>query len=212
MDPLAVHLVMEQAARRLRSGEGPVVVEALVYRFFHQNGPYPGSAFGYRTKEEEARCRPRDPLLRVAAEMTRLGLIDEAGVAAVRAQAVEAMQAVAGALVEPDPDPAAKAGARRIRPQLWPDPAFVNVGVRGDLSEIASARTAERGSFTGEVRRGKFIDAVSAVMDRRMGEDARIVILGEDVHKLGGGTNGATKGLAKKYPGRVLGTPISENA
>ena len=27
-----------------------------------------------------------------------------------------------------------------------------------------------------------------------------------------GGTNGATKGLAKKYPGRVLGTPISENA
>ncbi len=54
MDPLAVHLVMEQAARRLRAGEGPVVVEALVYRFFHQNGPYPGSAFGYRTKEEEA--------------------------------------------------------------------------------------------------------------------------------------------------------------
>ncbi|MGH3168311.1 MAG: alpha-ketoacid dehydrogenase subunit beta, partial [Trebonia sp.] len=31
-------------------------------------------------------------------------------------------------------------------------------------------------------------------------------------HKLAGGTNGATKGLAAKYPGRVLGTPISENA
>jgi 2-oxoisovalerate dehydrogenase E1 component len=212
MDPLAVHLVMERAARRLRSGAGPVVVEALVYRFFHQNGPYPGSAFGYRTKEEEAQWRARDPLLRVAAEMTRLGLIDEAGVAAVRAQAVEAMRTAAGALVEPDPDAAAKAGARRIRPELWPDPAFVNVGVRGDLSEIAAARTAEQGSFTGEVRRGKLIDAVSAVMDRRMSEDARIVILGEDVHKLGGGTNGATKGLAKKYPGRVLGTPISENA
>ena len=37
-------------------------------------------------------------------------------------------------------------------------------------------------------------------------------MLGEDVHRLNGGTNGATKGLAKKYPGRVLGTPISENA
>ena len=45
-----------------------------------------------------------------------------------------------------------------------------------------------------------------------MGEDPRIVVLGEDVHRLNGGTNGATKGLAKKYPGRVLGTPISENA
>jgi 2-oxoisovalerate dehydrogenase E1 component len=212
MDPLAVHLVMEKAAEKLRAGEGPVVVEALVYRFFHQNGSYPGSAFGYRTKEEEAGWRARDPLDRVAREMIKLGLADEAGVAAVRAQAVEAMKAVAGALVEPDPAPGAKAGARRIRPELWPDPAFVNVGVRGDLSELAGARTAERSSFTGGLRRGKFIDAVSAVMDRRMGQDPRIIVLGEDVHKLAGGTNGATKGLPKKYPGRVLGTPISENA
>jgi len=212
MDPLAVHLVMEKAAARLRAGEGPVVVEALVYRFFHQNGPYPGSAFGYRTKEEEAEWRARDPLDRVAREMTRLGLIDEAGVAAVRAQALEAMRNTVGALVEPDPAPEAKVGARRIRPELWPDPAFVNVGVRGDLSELAGARTAERPEFAGELRRGKFIDAVAAVIDRRMGEDPRIVVLGEDVHKLAGGTNGATKGLAKKYPGRILGTPISENA
>jgi 2-oxoisovalerate dehydrogenase E1 component len=212
MDPLAVHLVMRKAADRLRAGQGPVVVEALVYRYFHQNGPYPGSAFGYRTKEEEAEWRARDPLDLVAREMTRLGLVDAAGVAAVRAQAVDAMRAAAAALVEPDPAQGAKAGARRIRPELWPDPAFVNVGVRGDLSELAGARTAELSSFTGRLRRGKFIDAVAAVMDRRMGADPRIIVLGEDVHKLAGGTNGATKGLAKKYPGRVLGTPISENA
>ena len=212
MDPLAVHLAMEQAAERLRSGRGPVVIEALVYRFFHQNGPYPGSAFGYRSKEEEAEWRARDPVDRVGAEMIKLGLIDSAGVDQVRAQAVEAMQVAAGALVEPDPAPDAKIGGRRIRPELWPDPAFVNVGVRGDLSEIAGARTAERAEFTGAVRSGKLIDAVARVMDRRMATDARIVILGEDVHKLNGGTNGATKGLPAKYPGRVLGTPISENA
>jgi len=217
MDPLAVHLVMEQAAQRLRSGGGPVVVEALVYRFFHQNGPYPGSAFGYRTKEEEAAWRARDPLDRVATEMIKLKLIDEAGVEAVRAQAVDAMKIAAAALVEPAPatllmSTGAKVGTRRIRPELWPDPAFVNVGVRGDLSELAGARTTEQSLFTGELRRGKFIEAVAAVMDRRMGEDTRIVVLGEDVHKLNGGTNGATKGLPKKYPGRILGTPISENA
>jgi 2-oxoisovalerate dehydrogenase E1 component len=216
MDPLAVHLVMEKAAERLRAGQGPVVVEALVYRFFHQNGPYPGSAFGYRAKEEEASWRARDPVDRVAREMTRLGLIDEAGVAAVRAQAVAAMKEAAGALVEPDPaqgpSRGAKAGARRIRPGLWPDPALVDAGVRGDLTELAGARTAERATFTGQLRRGKFIDAVSAVMDRRMGTDPRVIVLGEDVHKLAGGTNGATKGLPAKYPGRVLGTPISENA
>ena len=32
-----------------------------------------------------------------------------------------------------------------------------------------------------------------------MEADPRIVVLGEDVHRLNGGTNGATKGLAKKY-------------
>ena len=32
------------------------------------------------------------------------------------------------------------------------------------------------------------------------------------MHRLKGGTNGATRGLKEKYPDRVLGTPISENA
>ena len=36
--------------------------------------------------------------------------------------------------------------------------------------------------------------------------------MGEDVHRLNGGTNGATSGLKEKFPDRVLGTPISENA
>jgi len=210
MDPLAVHLAMERALSRLRAGEGPVVIEAQVYRYFHQNGPFPGSAFGYRTKEEEAAWRARDPLERVAGEMLKLGLIDSGGVAAVRSQAVNAMKAAAAALTEQDPD--AKQGVRRIRPSLWPDPAFVDVGIRGDLSELEGARTVEQADFTGSLKRGKFIDAVSRVMDRRMSSDERIVVLGEDVHKLNGGTNGATKGLAAKFPGRVLGTPISENA
>ena len=56
---------MERAQAAAAGGDGPVVIEALVYRFFHQNGPFPGSAFGYRTKEEEAAWRARDPLDRV---------------------------------------------------------------------------------------------------------------------------------------------------
>jgi len=211
MDPLAVHLAMSKAAERLRAGEGPAVIEALTYRYFHQNGPFPGSAFGYRTRQEEASWRDRDPLDLLAAQMGKLGLLSPEDVASVREQATAAMRQVAAQLVEPDPS-AGKPGKRRIRPELWPDPAFADVGIRGDLSEIAGAPTAERPSFTGPLRRGKLIDAVAAVMDRRMGADERIVVLGEDVHKLNGGTNGATKGLPARYPGRVLGTPISENA
>ena len=209
MDPLAVHLAMQEAEKVMRSGGGPAVIEAEVYRFFHQNGPYPGSAFGYRTKDEEAAWRKRDPLLRVAAEMIKLGLIDQAGVDSVRSQAQAAMALAAGELTEADPD---AAGKRRIRAELWPDPSFVDVGLRGDLSELDGARTLDPLDYTGSTQPMKFVDAVAAVMGRRMDEDSRIVILGEDVHRLAGGTNGATKGLSKEYPDRVLGTPISENA
>jgi len=210
MDPLAVHLAMEAAAERLRSGEGPAIIEAEVYRFFHQNGPYPGSAFGYRTKEEEAAWRARDPLDRLAAEMTKLGLIDAASVEALRGRAQSAMKKAAGALLEADPD---AEGKRRIRLELWPDGSFVNVGVRGDGSELEALTVADPLDYAGASRDLKFVDAVAAVMDRRMEQDSRIVVLGEDVHRLGGGTNGATKGLAAKYgPERVMGTPISENA
>jgi 2-oxoisovalerate dehydrogenase E1 component len=210
MDPLAVHLAMEQAAERMRSGEGPAIIEAEVYRYFHQNGPYPGSAFGYRTKEEEAQWRARDPLVKLAKEMIALGQIDQAGVDELRARAQAAMTAAAAELTEADPD---AAGKRRIRPALWPDPGFVNVGVRGDASELAALTASDPAQYTGDWRDTKFVEAVSGVMDRRMEQDPRIVVMGEDVHRLGGGTNGATKGLAAKFgPDRVIGTPISENA
>jgi 2-oxoisovalerate dehydrogenase E1 component len=209
MDPLAVYLATQQAEEVMRSGGGPAIIEALVYRYFHQNGPYPGSAFGYRSKEEEAEWRERDPLLLVARQMIALGHLDQAQVDAVREQAQSAMSAAVEELLEADPD---NAGKRRIRPELWPDVDFVNVGVRGDASELAGARTLEPIGASGATETVKFVDAVAAVMDRRMAEDARIVVMGEDVHRLKGGTNGATKGLAASYPDRVLGTPISENA
>jgi 2-oxoisovalerate dehydrogenase E1 component len=209
MDPLAVHLAMREAEERMRAGEGPAVIEAEVYRYFHQNGPYPGSAFGYRTKEEESAWRARDPLLRVASEMETLGYVSPEDVASVREQAQEAMRAASAQLLEADPE---KEGKRRIRPDLWPDPAFVDVGVRGDASELEGARTLEPIGADVPMTPTKFVDAVAAVMERRMDEDPRIVVLGEDVHRLAGGTNGATKGLSARFPDRILGTPISENA
>ena len=209
MDPLAVYLAVQQAEEVMRSGGGPAVIEAEVYRFFHQNGPYPGSAFGYRTKEEEAAWRARDPLARVADEMLGLGLITEEIVAGVREQAQAAMQLAAGELLEADPD---AAGKRRIIATLWPDVSFVDVGLRGDASELADARTLEPLEYTGEIEEKRFVDAVAEVMGHRMREDERIIVLGEDVHRLAGGTNGATKGLSAEFPDRVLGTPISENA
>jgi 2-oxoisovalerate dehydrogenase E1 component len=210
MDTLAVYLAMQQAVAHLRAGHGPAVVEADVYRYYHQNGPFPGSAFRYRTREEEAQWRARDPIAQIAGQLTRRGILSESAAEVARQQAGDLMAELGGVLLEPVPG--GKPGERQIRAGEWPDPAFVGVGVRGDLSEFGDAPLADRADFSGPVEEMKFIDAVAGVMARRMSLDDRIVIMGEDVHRLNGGTNGATKGLKEAYPDRVLGTPISENA
>jgi 2-oxoisovalerate dehydrogenase E1 component len=205
MDPLAVWLAMREALEVMRAG-GPVIIEADVYRYFHQNGPLPGSAFGYRPKEEEAAWRERDPLLRVAKEVLARKLIDEAAVNALRRRCVALMDEVAATLVE-EAD-----GKRRIRPSLWPSPEFRDIGIRGDLSEMMNLRTEEQETFSGKLHEARFVDVVADVLHRRMAGDDHIVVLGEDVHRLKGGTNGATRGLAAAFGDRVLGTPICENA
>ncbi len=210
MDPLAVHLAMQEAVAHMRAGGGPTVVEADTYRFFHQNGAFPGSAFGYRTKEEEQEWRRRDPVDQVSAALVRRGLLTDDGVAAAVAAARGAMASIGDVLLEPLPG--GRPGQRRIREAEWPDPGYVDVGVRGDLSEFEDAPLADRDTYGGELAEQKFIDAVAAVMNRRMETDPSVVVMGEDVHRLNGGTNGATRGLKDRFPDRILGTPISENA
>lgn len=210
MDPLAVYLTMQEAVAHMRAGRGPTVIEADVYRFFHQNGAFPGSAFRYRSKEEEAEWRGRDPLVLVRSHVVRRGILREDEVDTFLAAARSLMGELSASLTEPLPG--GKPDERRIRPDEWPDPAFVNVGVRGDLSELDGSRYATVDEVPGGVTNGKFIDAIATVLGRRMETDPRVVILGEDIHRLNGGTNGATRGLKDRFPDRILGTPISENA
>ena len=140
----------------------------------------------------------------------RRGILSQSSIDETVNRAKQVMAETGEVLFEPLPG--GKPGQRRIKPAEWPDAAFVDVGVRGDLSEFDSAHVADTDSYTGEITEQKFIDAVAAVMARRMQTDETVVVMGEDVHRLNGGTNGATRGLKEAYPDRVLGTPISENA
>ncbi len=213
MDPLAVHLAMTEALDHMRAGNGPTIIEADVYRFFHQNGPYPGSAFGYRDKAEEKAWRDRDPLdqLRDAGRSARARRPPDRSTT-MQPRSWRARCATIGdSLLEPVPG--RQAGPAPDHAQTsGPTPGFVDVGVRGDLSELEGSRYEEQDTFSGELGDRRFIDVVSDVMGRRMETDERIVVLGEDVDGLKGGTNGATKKPLEKFPDRVLGTPISENA
>jgi len=205
MNPMSVRAATAEVVELLRAGKGPALIEADVYRYYHHGGGLPGSAFGYRSKEEEADARAHDPLDRVAAEMIERGWIDEAGVGKIQAAAQAAVAEAAARLTE------SVDGKRAIVSALWPDVNFRDRGLRGDLSEFNGVTFVEQETYKGRLKDVKMIDAIASVMLRRMETDDRYFVMGEDVHKLRGGTNGATKGIPQRWPDRCIPTPIAEH-
>lgn len=56
-----------------------------------------------------------------------------------------------------------------------------------------------------------YLEAICAAQARALADDPRVYIYGQDVGAFGGAFK-ATKNLAKQFPGRVLDSPISEDA
>ena len=56
-----------------------------------------------------------------------------------------------------------------------------------------------------------YLDAIREAQARALADDPRVFIYGQDVGAFGGAFK-ATKNLAQEFPGRVLDSPISEDA
>lgn len=208
MDVVAARLAMQQAREIIENEGGPVLLEAQTYRHMHQSGALKGSAFGYREKTEEEEWLSRDPAQRFTAQMKVAGLIDVEGVSRLQARADKLIDAALDRLLEHYGDEK----KQQINPALWPDPADVDVGIRGDLSELADRDAIELESRSEkELEEARFIDVISSAMLRNMERYDNIFIIGEDVHRLRGGTSGATKNIGERYPDRLVGAPICEN-
>jgi TPP-dependent pyruvate/acetoin dehydrogenase alpha subunit len=108
-DVWAVRAAAEEAVAHARSGEGPVFIESLTYRFVGHSRSDPA---GYRKPGELERWRERDPLL-----VARARLTEEFGVSAesldiVDAEVVAELDRVAeAAMAAPYPDPTTDAAS-----------------------------------------------------------------------------------------------------
>jgi TPP-dependent pyruvate/acetoin dehydrogenase alpha subunit len=102
-DVVAVHAAAREAVQRARTESEPAFLECLTYRHYGHSKSDPAT---YRTKEEVAEWRERDPLIVSRARLAEMGVPDGDADAA-EARARERVDAgIEFALASPYPDPA----------------------------------------------------------------------------------------------------------
>jgi pyruvate dehydrogenase E1 component alpha subunit len=122
MDVIDTYGVLCEAVRQVREDRRPVLVEAVTYRFRGHSMADPEQ---YRSKEEVAQWRARDPIPAFGEELVREGLIDAELPAQIDGEAVERVDA-AVAFAESSPFPAPES--------LYDDVYVLDQAVRGAYS------------------------------------------------------------------------------
>ena len=204
MDPVAVQRAVGGARTYALQGRGPVLIEARTYRFYHQNGPLPGSAFRYRTKAEEQAWRLRDPMTVLPQRLLSANLASSDQIEHVTHLAERLVQQAVALCAIAGPD------GVHIPADRYPDIATIADGVLGPgLPPVPDALyDSEPDPETAEIT---FVAAISKTTARWLERDPDVFIMGEEVSHMGGGAFGATRDALLAYPERVLSTPICEN-
>ncbi|MDY6912938.1 MAG: dehydrogenase E1 component subunit alpha/beta [Planctomycetota bacterium] len=201
MDMLAVRDAVFRAAETCRKHQGPVLLEAMTYRFM---GHSLSDQQRYRSKEEVEAWKAQDPILRLEAQLVEAGKLKQDQADELRQRVYEHMQELT--------IKAAKAA--------YPDPATLHEGLFSDGTsneiprELATTEYDE--SLVRDVRDKDglmtYRGAVTEAMFQEMLRDRRVVFYGEDIAEHGGAF-AATAGLYEIFgKDRVFNTAISEAA
>jgi acetoin:2,6-dichlorophenolindophenol oxidoreductase subunit alpha len=107
MDAVAVYEAAGEAIERARRGEGPTLLECKTYRFYDHVGVR-GMGLSYRTDEEVAKWKKRDPIKLLEASLAKQKILSAKAAKAVHDDVTaEGKAAVAFAEQSPLPDPSA---------------------------------------------------------------------------------------------------------
>ena len=226
MDVLAVKNAVQDAIDYARKGNGPTLVECKTYRWY---GHSASDQRAYRTREEEAEWKEKDPITVLSKKLLELGIATQEEIDAIAEQATKTIaEATQFGFDSPYPEVS----------ELYDD-IYVPVDKAKLNSEIAAEQklTPKIKEIEDEIRKAmgttlpkpKASDAKAfeakfgvpiksygnAIVDAQREEmlrDKNVIIFGEDVG-LYGGAYAATRGLYNEFgPERVIDTAISEAA
>jgi pyruvate/2-oxoglutarate/acetoin dehydrogenase E1 component len=196
MDALAVRGAVAHAIQRARRGEGPTLIEAKTYRWFGHSHSDPRA---YRTREEEAEWKKRDPIRVMRDNLFAVGMLKDAEFEQMDAAVQEKLdQAMKFSETSPEPDP------QELETDVFTPSKFTGADIEAERA------LRERVRNDSKMRVIPYAQALVEAMREEMKRDPSVFIMGEDVG-LYGGAYGATRDLYKEFgEWRVLDTPISE--
>ncbi len=214
MDVLAVHEALSAAVEKARSGGGPTLVEAVMYRY-SAHSTYDGEPV-YRTRDEEAEWLTKDPLIRMGAYLTARDLVPAEFEATVRAEVATGVEAAIDKL-ESLGLPGRDAPFRHVysaMPAHLEDQLRAAERIAGEtpvaIEAVERLAVGDAGVVEGETAKMTMVEALRSAIDHALQTDNRVVVLGEDVG-VEGGVFRVTSGLYEEYgPDRLIDTPLSE--
>ncbi len=163
MDIIDTHEVVAEAVRRVREDRRPVLVEAVTYRFRGHSMADPEQ---YRTKEEVAHWRERDPIPAFAGLLVADGLLAEGDVQQLDADAIARVDR-AVAFADASPFPAAAS--------LYDDVYVLDSEARGSYSVQTTA------ARTGPAAPGEPVTAANDEIPQQL---TQALVAGEDAQQL----------------------------
>lgn len=191
-DPRATAALVQQAVASVREKRAPVLLRLTVPRLSGHSGQ---DTQAYKSAEQVASERAKDPL-------TRLGeVLTESELAEIRGQArVDAESAVERALARPQPK------ALEITSHVFFESLQEQGGVAPESVMLPQGSLDARPEAT----RINMMTAIRRTLDVELAINPRALIFGEDVGPKGG-VHGATLGLQEKHGrDRVFDTSLSE--
>ncbi|MBP6682814.1 MAG: dehydrogenase E1 component subunit alpha/beta [Halioglobus sp.] len=195
-DAVAFHNGMKAVIDEVRSGHGPVFVEALTCRL----GPHAGVGdTNHLTKEELAVARENWPVPKTRALLLEHEICTEEELAEIdNAAKAEVKEAVEFALA------CEVTGEAEMLLDVYADPKVVPR--RGQRE-----KRAEEAPHTGETRAMAMFQAIQDAQELALELDENVIFLGEDIGA-SGGVFRCFQGMQAKWGERVRPTPIAEQA
>ncbi|MDF1515828.1 MAG: thiamine pyrophosphate-dependent enzyme, partial [Anaerolineae bacterium] len=203
MDPVSMYIAVKNSVGDMRKRAFPFLIEAKTYRYYHHGGGIIGSAFGYRSKDEEAEWLSKDPLKTFPERLLALERLTPEVNQQFQDMAVASVkEAVRFCTAEEN-------GNLTIPLEKWPLPESAEHDIRYEGDVFEGVTFVEKEDFS-IFKPMTYNLAISSTTLRAMERDERVIVLGEEVANLRGGAYSATRGIKEVYPERLFNTPISE--